>query len=292
MRRDRPSLTASMVAAIRAFYTAQPAPFSRAPDPLAVELVPAWLALPARAAARFPGAAPALRRFFDVAALGLVRNVALRTAAIDDALRAGIADGAGQLVLLGAGLDARAHRLSELGGVRVFEIDHPSTHRFKAERLASLGSRAARPAGHVRVPIDFERDQLADVLVRAGFDPALPAFWIWEGVTVYLTHDAIRATLRAVGALSAVGSRLAVTYTRPRARRSALLEPLAHAAGALVGEPLRGMIDTAALGALLDEAGFTPLSDESAEDWAPRYWPGEGTADGGWERLALARAAR
>jgi methyltransferase (TIGR00027 family) len=288
MRGDRPSLTAAMVAAIRAFYTAQPPPYSRAPDPLAIELVPAWLSLPARAAARYPAAAPALRRFFDAAGLGLIRNVALRTAAIDDALRAGIVAGARQLVLLGAGLDARAHRLAELAGVRVLEVDHPSTHRYKAARL-----RAVRPAGEaVRVPIDFERDQLGEVLLGAGYDAAIPAFWVWEGVTVYLSRDAIRATLRALGDLSAPGSRLAVTYTRPGARRLAALEPLAHAAAALVGEPLRGMIPTADLVALLAEAGFAPLSDESAHDWAPRYWPGDPPRGDEWERLLVAERRR
>jgi methyltransferase (TIGR00027 family) len=283
MRRDRPSLTASLVAALRAFYTAQPAPYSAARDPLAIDLVPAWLALPARAAARFPAAAPALRRLVDAAAFGLARNVALRTPAIDDALRAGVAAGAAQLVLLGAGLDARAHRLPELRPVRVFEVDHPSTHRYKAERLR----RASATGEAVRVPIDFERDELADVLLRAGFDAAVPAFWIWEGVTVYLTPDAIDKTIRAVGALSAPGSRFAVTYTRPRARRYAALEPLAHAAAALVGEPLRGMIHTGALGALLVAAGFSPISDECAAEWAPRYWPGEPPGDE-WERLVVA----
>jgi methyltransferase (TIGR00027 family) len=285
MRRDRPSLTASLVAAIRALYTALPEPYRIAPDPLAAELLPAWLALPARAAGLVPAAAPALHKLTGAVALGLTYNVALRTRAIDDALRDGLARGAAQLVLLGAGLDSRAHRLPELEGVRVLEVDHPSTHRYKAERLASAGLRANDTR---RVAIDFERDHLGDVLLAAGFDPRAPSFWIWEGVTVYLTRDAIAATLRAVGELSAPASRLAVTYTRPGARRGhALVEPFVPILGGLVGEPIRGMMETEALVDLLRAAGFAPVSDESAAEWARRYWPEEPPARE-WERLLVA----
>jgi methyltransferase (TIGR00027 family) len=285
MRRDRPSLTASLVAAIRALYTALPEPYRIAPDPLAAALLPAWLSLPARAAGLVPAAAPALHEITGAVALGLTHHVALRTRAIDDALREALARGATQLVLLGAGLDSRAHRLPELEGVRVLEIDHPSTHRYKAERLANAGLCATHAT---RVAIDFERDRLVDVLPAAGFDPHAPSFWIWEGVTVYLTPEAIAATLRAVGELSAPTSRLAVTYTRPGARRGhALIEPFVPLLGGLVGEPIRGMLETDALVDLLDAAGFAPVSDESAADWARRYWPNEPPARE-WERLLIA----
>jgi len=285
MRRDRPSLTASLVSAVRALYTSLPPPYRVAPDPLAAELLPAWLALPARAVALAPAAAPAVHRITGALTLGLTYNVALRTRAIDDALREGLARGANQLVLLGAGLDSRALRLPELAGVRVLEVDHPSTHRYKAERLAKARAPTRDTA---RVAIDFERDRLSDVLPAAGFDPGERAFWIWEGVTVYLTRAAIAATLRAVGELSAPGSRLAVTYSRPGVRRGhAIIEPLVPILGGLVGEPIRGMIETAALVELLDAAGFMPVTDESAVDWARRFWPGEPPARE-WERLAVA----
>ena len=286
MRADRPSLTASLVAAIRALYTALPPPYNLAPDPLAVELLPLWLALPARAAGRVPWAAPAVHRIAGAAALGLTYHVALRTRAIDDALREGLARGATQLVLLGAGLDSRAYRIDELAGARVYEVDYPSTHRYKAERMARLAT--PRDGLVARVAIDFERDRLGDVLTGAGFDVKAPSFWIWEGVTAYLTLDTIAATLRAVGELSAPGSRLAVTYTQPGARRGpAWIESLAPALAALVSEPLRGMIETGALATLLEAAGFSPVSDENAADWAARYWPGE-THAREWERLAVA----
>src|SRR5512132_2284989 len=135
--------------------------------------------------------------------------IALRTAAIDAAVRDAIAGGATQLVILGAGYDGRAWRMSELAGVRVFEVDHPSTQGDKRAHLSELPA----PAGAVTfVSIDFERESLGAVLERAGHDRSAPTCWIWEGVVMYLTRDAMRATLADVAGRSAAGSTLIVNY--------------------------------------------------------------------------------
>jgi len=288
VRADRPSLTASLVAALRAFYTALPEPYNLAPDPVAAALIPAVLALPARGAALAPWAGPAVHRAVSLLTLGLADNVALRTRAIDDAVREAVALGATQLVLLGAGLDARASASSRSARAHVFEVDHPSTHRYKSALLARSATRPKARAV-TRVAIDFERDRLDHALVAAGLDPGERSFWIWEGVTVYLTPDAIAATLAAVGALSPPGSRIAVTYTQPGSRPS-WLDPLARALGGAVGEPLRGMMATGAMFAALGKAGFQRVSDESAAEWTARFWPGERTSEE-WERLAIAERA-
>lgn len=288
MRGDRPSLTASLVAAIRALYTELPPPYRVAPDPYATELLPLWLSLPARAAGLAPAAAPLVHRLAATAGFGLVENVALRTRAIDDALREALAGGLTQLVILGAGLDSRALRVEELAAARTFEVDHPSTHRYKAERLA--GVRGGGGQGAIRVAIDFERDRLNDVLIAASFDPSAPSFWIWEGVTVYLSRDALAATLRAIGELSAPGSRVAVTYSRPGAHRGALIEPFVPLLGKLVGEPVKGLIETEELVGRFEEIGFRGVSDTNAADWAARFWPGA-PPKREWERLLIAERA-
>ena len=135
--------------------------------------------------------------------------MALRTTAIDAAVRNAIAVGARQLVILGAGYDGRAWRMPELAGVRVFEVDHPATQGDKRQHLSKL----APPVGDVRfVPVDFERESLATVLERAGHLRSVPTCWIWEGVVMYLTRDAMHATLADVGSSSAPGSTLIVNY--------------------------------------------------------------------------------
>jgi methyltransferase (TIGR00027 family) len=63
------------------------------------------------------------------------------------------------------------------------------------------------------VPLDFERDDLIDALTRSGYRPEARTFFIWEGVTQYLTEDAVRVTLGALQA-TAAGSRLVFTYVR------------------------------------------------------------------------------
>jgi methyltransferase (TIGR00027 family) len=287
MKIEKASSTAAYVAALRAIYTALPEPYRLAPDPLASALVPFPLALPAAAIARAPWAAAAVHHGLGFVTLGLSHYVALRTRAIDDALRDAVRAGATQLVVLGAGLDNRAYRLDELAGVRAFEIDYPSTQQDKVARLEALPSKPVPSARSlVRVPVDFERDRLDQALLAAGFDPAARTFWIWEGVVVYLTREAISGTLAAVSALSAPGSRIALTYTPQRMIMSWAL-PFARRALDLVGEPFRSPLSPDEINAILRAAGLTRFSDESSVEWAARYWPGMGKSRA-VERLAIA----
>ncbi|HEX6627844.1 MAG TPA: class I SAM-dependent methyltransferase, partial [Gemmatimonadaceae bacterium] len=111
--------------------------------------------------------------------------IALRTAAIDTAVRDAIAAGATQLVILGAGYDGRAWRMKELTGVKVYEVDHPATQDDKRKHLAELP-----PATGIVTfaSIDFKSESLDTVLDRAGHDRSSPTCWIWEGVVMYLTR--------------------------------------------------------------------------------------------------------
>jgi methyltransferase (TIGR00027 family) len=287
MQKDRPSTTAAFVAALRALYTALPEPYRIAPDPLARELVPFPLALPAELCARAPWAAGAVHHALGVATRGLSHYVPLRTRAIDDALRGAVSLGAEQLVVLGAGLDSRALRLDELASVRAFEVDYPSTQRYKTARLAALAS-PPRPKARslVRVPVDFETDRLDQSLLAAGFDPSARTFWIWEGVVVYLTREAISTTLATVSALSAPGSRIALTYS-PRRMLRGIEAPFARRALDLVGEPFRTPLSPEEMNGILRAAELSRISDESSVEWAQRYWPGMGGARA-VERLAIA----
>lgn len=288
MRSDRPSLTASLVAAVRAMYSELPAPWDLAPDPSQLGLVAPVLTLPARAlqAARGTALGPAAIALahagLGTALFGVTHYVALRTRAIDDALREALGAGATELVLLGAGLDDRGGRLPELAGARVFEVDHPDMQRYKRERLASAG----RGDDRTFVAVDFERDRLVDALPASGFDRAATSFWIWEGVTVYLTPDAISATLAAVRSLSASGSRIAITYSEPGALGR--LSPALAALASAIGEPLRGALGQGEMRGRLESSGFRVVSDEEPSAWASRYWPDERARVQPWERLVVA----
>jgi len=201
-----------------------------------------------------PLLARALMRTMRTASLGLVPHVKRRTLAIDDAV---CAYPTPQLVILGAGLDARAHRLPELRDTVVFEIDHPSTQAYKKPRAENL----PRCAKEVRyVAVDFLRDDLAERLVASGHERMTPTNWIWEGVTMYLTPEAVRETLATIAARSAPSSRLAMTYVT-RGRSARVTAPLF----AVLGEPLGWFGRPDEVVTLLGEHGFVVESDLAPE---------------------------
>jgi methyltransferase (TIGR00027 family) len=262
MREGWPSLTALAVAVARGIGTAPDQI-----DPVAAELVPpalgralAWVGRP-----HTPGV---VRNALRVASLGLVDHVSLRRAAIDEALDGALGRGVSQLVVLGAGLDGRAWRLPSLHGVTVFEVDHPATQAGKQRRVAGRTPLCA----DVRF-VAFERDALAERLEACGHATGLATAWIWEGVTPYLHPPAIEATLAAVGARSAVGSRLLVSYAVPELVPWDVpgLGTLTEAGFAAVGEPLHGAMTTAALAARLAAHGFRVVENTSNRDWARRH---------------------
>ncbi len=296
MREDGPSLTATLVAAVRAMYTELDEPLRLARDPLARAILPAHLAIPVRAlaGARFLG--PAVHRAIGAVTAGLSYDVELRTRAIDDAIEAAVGAGTRQLVLLGAGLDCRAYRIDALADVDVFEVDHPAMARFRGARFDAAARAAGRPFEPVArrvasIAMDFERDRVDDVLRAAGFAVDAPAFFLWEGVTMYLTPEAIRETLRAVGAVAAPGSRVALTYAPPDPPLAPWLLPVGRAIARAIGEPLLGLMRPHEVAIALGREGLTVESDESAAEWAPRHWPGRHGRMHVWERLAIARRA-
>ncbi len=213
---------------------------------------------------------------------GLVDHLRLRTAAIDAAVTEGVARGCERLVLLGAGLDARAHRLEGLGGVDVWEVDHPDTQRTKIRAAAQLPLRARA----VRyVPVRFGEQDLAARLLESGWEAGVPTVWVWEGVTMYLQPGASAATLASVAELSAPGSLLAMTYARPTLLPGVLSNALAGRVFSAIGEPLVGLHTRAEAAALVQSAGFAPRTDTGARRWAAAH-------GGSWRASALFHAER
>ncbi|MGV9341838.1 class I SAM-dependent methyltransferase [Streptomyces sp. NPDC003688] len=183
-----------------------------------------------------------------------------RTVAIDDALHARVT---GRLVVLGAGLDTRAWRLTELAETDVWEVDHPASQQDKRARLAEAAPEAT--ARSVRfTPVDFATDDLGAALDAAGHDPALPTVWLWEGVVPYLTRDQVRATLSALAARTAPGSTLVLNYQSPSVKAAAgrLLARLLGSA-VTAGEPWRSLWRPRRMASLLAEYGFHVTSDDS-----------------------------
>jgi methyltransferase (TIGR00027 family) len=136
--------------------------------------------------------------------------IACRKRFIDDKLAEALPD-IEAVVILGAGMDTRGLRLARQSDIPVFEVDLPvNIDRKKAAIDRTL--MAVPPSVHL-APADFERDELIETLIRHGYRTDARTFFIWEGVTQYLTEDAVRATLAALQA-AAAGSRMVFTYVR------------------------------------------------------------------------------
>ena len=141
---------------------------------------------------------------------GLWANIACRKRLVDDKLDESLGD-IDAVVILGAGMDTRPYRLAHRSDIPVFEVDLPvNIERKKAVVRRVLG---VPPASVRLVPVDFERDDLSSALAEHGYRSEYRTLFIWEGVTQYLTEDAVRATFEYLRS-AAPGSRLVFTYIR------------------------------------------------------------------------------
>ncbi len=207
-----PSRTSILTAAARAFGSREPDASVRNPDWVADRLIgPAELSL----IADHP-LSKALDQDFQEAindpdVFGFTWLMLVRTRFIDELMERAVRSGATQLVILGAGFDTRAHRFAELlKDTAIVEIDYGTTQEYKKRRVeVALGG---APANVVYAPIDFARENLGEVLRRAGFEPRRKTYYICEGVSMYVPEEGMKQTLRAIAAESAPGSVLLLEY--------------------------------------------------------------------------------
>lgn len=201
-------------------------------------------------------------------------SIVARARAVEDLVEARAAAGVGQYVILGAGLDTFAQRRPELAArVTVFEVDQPGPQAWKRARLDALGLGVPT---HLRlVPVDFERgDAWLAQLIAAGFDPGRPAVVASTGVSMYLTAEAIAATLRQLAGL-APGSTLVMSFMLPIELADPAVRPGIEAAarGArAAGTPFLSFFTPAEMLALARAAGFRAVEHVSADALAARYF--------------------
>jgi methyltransferase (TIGR00027 family) len=207
-------------------------------------------------------------------------SIVARARFIEDLVAERVARGVGQYVILGAGLDTFAQRRAELASrLLVFEIDRPGPQLWKRQRLLDLG--LGVPPFLSFVPVDFEAgDAWLERLAACGFDSGRPALVASTGVSMYLTKDAILATLRQVAAL-APGSTLAMSFMLPIELADPEVRPGIEraAAGARAnGTPFISFFTPPEMLTLARDAGFKQVQHVSADALAARYFAGR--ADG------------
>lgn len=287
----RVSRTAQYVALYRALETmgraqeTTEAPLFR--DPFAKLFLSPGLRLALRAT-RVGPLRRQLLRYSERRAPGARTSAIGRTVFIDATLRAEIARGTRQLVILGAGYDCRAHRMPELADTTVFEIDRAEMQARKRARLARAKTRVRDDVRYV--PVDFLRDDPAERLAASGWDRTKPTVFLWEGVTNYLTEQAVSAVLGWVGA-SAPGSALVFTYIH-----AGLLDGTTAFTGGQtlvesvrkLGEPWLFGLRPEAVGAFVARFGLTLREDLGANEYRARCFGARSGGDGyAFYRLAI-----
>ena len=211
---------------------------------------------------------------------GVIGWLMARERAIDDAMLRLLGEGMQQMVILGAGYDARAYRFQRrLAEVKVFEVDHPATQAGKKAKLDKISDELT---GDVTlVPVDFESQKLSDRLRESGYDPALRTLFIMQGVIMYLTSDAVDSTLSFIRTQSGPGSAVVFDYVSDAltSGRSAHGE-IAHtnSYGRFTGEQIRLGIDPAHAPAWLEARGFVQVEHLRSEDLHARYFLGANAA--------------
>ena len=295
MRDDTPSRTAAWVAAARQLGRLLPEDVRIADDPYGAAFTSLSLArmIEDAAGGGLGGIRGPVAKLPGVSRWILYMQV--RTRVIDDIVRAFVAGGGTQLVLLGAGYDCRALRLLELRrrpNGRVFEIDHPATQGHKRRVLERLDVES--PSTYVTW--DFETmptDDLPHALADAGHDPHAPSLTIWEGVTMYLTEPAIDASLRAIATWSAPGSQLAMTYfAKSRIAKPSWTTRAIAAVVSRVGEPWKFGWSPHELPGYLGDRGLELVDDIALSDAARDLLPPSlaRQVDDGDRRVVLAAA--
>lgn len=231
------------------------------------------LAAPAEDWRRRPDMDPEFTRPFRA-------SIVARSRFIEDLVFEHAACGVSQYVILGSGLDTFAQRRPDIAArMRVFEVDRPAQQAWKRERLVRLGFGV--PEWLRLVPVDFETSAgWSGQLAAAGFDAARATVVACAGVSMYLTRDAIAATLRQVAAL-APSSALAMTFLLPLE----LMDPdmragfqLAAKGAQATGTPFISFFAPSEMLSLAREAGFKDARHVSTADLTKRYF--KGRADG------------
>lgn len=228
-------------------------------------------------ARQLEGRLPRSRRelILAVASRGAEALMGPRTVEIDDGLRAMARRD--QVVIVGAGLDARAYRMRELERSVVFEVDHPASQAQKRRRI---GARAPCAREVRYVAVDLSRRDLGEALADAGHVSAVPTAWVFEGVITYLEPREVEKAIASMARRSAAGSRLLATYNEPSFMRGLLGSFTAR-----VGEPQRASFSREAMRGLLAERGFFVVSDRDGLERAARWRPRTRPIDRVWTRF-------
>lgn len=283
MKADKASKTAQYMALFRALETNRKAKTRLFADPYAISFLTRRLRLTARCT-NIPAIRNWVGRIIHKKIPGAFSSGVARTRYIDDILKHTIKTGVQQVIILGAGYDTRALRLDFLQRTPVIEIDHPNTSKLKMDVLKKkLGK---LPTNVTYCQIDFNKQELNSVPV----DISKTTTVIWEGVTNYLTADAVSKTFSFIGKLPR-GSYVIFTYVH----KKVLENPGQYLGGEKLLSDLQAGQEPWTFGFLPEELpayltkfNFSLVEDLGAVEYRNRYMAGR--SEEGYEFYRVATA--
>lgn len=204
-------------------------------------------------------------------ASGVIGGILCRARYIDDVLKSAIDDSFEAVVNLGAGFDTRSLRIPSIDTLQIYEIDYPTVIEEKIRCMSRPPLNI--PPNLIFVPIDFNTQNLKEGLDRSGYKLSKKTLFIWEGVTQYITKEALEATLDYISC-SAAGSRVVFTYLlkdfvdHPESfpGYQKLIKKLK-----LMGFQLINGFDPKELSAYLGQHGLLLKEDVGSADYQERY---------------------
>ena len=219
---------------------------------------------------------------------GFHEHLISRTRFIDDLVKKNSASGVEQYVILGAGYDSRAHRLELPSSLRIFEVDQPEV---QARKRSKLPEELSNSENMTYVAVDFTHQSLTEQLINAGFDQNKSTVFTLEGVSQYITKEALSSTIKEVAALTQRASSIFfISYVSdlfdknpeacfgkgyPNAEKRA---KLIMYGSAKVGEPWISFYGAEEIENVLSQNGYSVKENVTLKDLNSRYFAPVGRA--------------
>ena len=219
---------------------------------------------------------------------GFHEHLISRTRFIDDLVKKNSASGVEQYVILGAGYDSRAYRLELPSSLRIFEVDQPEV---QARKRSKLPEELSNSENMTYVTVDFTHQSLTEQLMNAGFDQNKSTVFTLEGVSQYITKEALSSTIKEVAALTQrASSTFFISYVSelfdknpeacfgkgyPNAEKRA---KLIMYGSAKVGEPWISFYGAEEIENVLSQNGYSVKENVTLKDLNSRYFAPVGRA--------------
>ena len=213
---------------------------------------------------------------------GLHEHLISRTRFIDDLIKKSISQQVEQYVILGAGYDSRAYNLKLPSGLKIFEVDQPEVQEIKRSKLPD---ETPNVENITYVSVDFNHQSLKNQLLNSGFDKSKSTIYTLEGVSQYITREALNSTLSELALLtpnsnatffmSYVSKLLredpkacfCMGYSKPEKAAKFITNGAAK-----VGEPWISLYSSKEIEDLLSQNSFTLIENKTLADLNSKYF--------------------